>query len=84
MLSLQPIPKIVLLRKKKKRKALQFLVELVGFTGNTMAAMFSQFQIDQIVFNFKNFENKPSQFNTCAMAAHSSLGTQMDKISSIS
>ena len=80
MLSLQLIPKIVLL---KKKKALQFLVELVGVIGGAIAAMFSQFQIDQIVFNFKNFETKPSQFNTCAIAALVSLSTQMGKIRSI-
>lgn len=48
-----------------------------------MAAMFSEFQFDQIVFNFKNFETKPSHFNMCAMVPLSSLDKQMDKITSI-
>lgn len=46
-----------------------------------MAATFSQFQIDQITLNFKNFETKQFQFNTHAMVALSLLGTQMDKTS---
>ena len=44
---------------------------------------FSQFPTCQITLNFKNFETKQSQFNIHAMAALSSLGTQMDKISNI-
>lgn len=48
-----------------------------------MAAAFSQFQIDQINLDFKNFENKQSQFNTHAMETLSSLDPQIDRNISI-
>lgn len=67
MPDLQPMPKTDVL---KGRKALQFLIGLFGgLIGGAMAAAFSQFQIDQITLDFKNFETKQSQFNTRAMAA---------------
>lgn len=68
----------------KGRKPLQFPAELVeGLTGGTVAATFSQRQINRTTVSFNYSENKQAQCDADAVSALSSLATQMDKISNI-